>query len=172
MKSEGGFLQGWFANGIEGRHVLMGLIVFFGVMLAANSLLVYYALDTFSGGDRPDPYRSGLNYNETIEAGKRQAALGWQTEMAYDDSQGRLTLSVLDEAQVPVTNLALDAKVSRPATDREDRAVDFVEVSPGVYATDVALAPGTWIVSLASRAGAEGEASYRLKRRLFVADRP
>ncbi|MEZ5827664.1 MAG: hypothetical protein R3D01_04450 [Hyphomicrobiales bacterium] len=49
----------WFANGINGRHVLLGLIVFFGVMLLANSLLVYYALDTFSGGDRPDPYRSG-----------------------------------------------------------------------------------------------------------------
>jgi nitrogen fixation protein FixH len=164
--------DGRFANGIEGRHVLMGLIVFFGVMLAANSLLVYYAIDTFSGGDRPDPYRSGLDYNATIEAGKRQAALGWQTEIAYDDGLGRLTLSVLDKAEVPVTSLALEAKVSRPATDREDHAVDFDEVLPGVYATDIALAPGIWIVSLASRAEAGGESSYRLKRRLLVADRP
>ena len=68
--------DGWFANGLAGRHVLMGLIVFFGVMLFANSMLVYYALDTFSGGDRPDPYRAGLNYNETIAAAERQEALG------------------------------------------------------------------------------------------------
>ncbi len=172
MRTQGRSAQGWFANGIEGRHVLMGLIVFFGVMLAANSALVYYALDTFSGGDRPDPYRSGLNYNQTIEAAERQAALGWQTEIAYDDSQGRLTSSVQDKAEAPVTGLALGATVSRPATDREDHAVEFNEVSPGVYAADIALAPGIWVIALASRAEAGGEVNYRLKRRLFVADRP
>jgi hypothetical protein len=83
---------GWFVNGIDGRHVLLGLIAFFGVMLVANSLLVYYALDTFSGGDRPDPYRAGLRYNDTIAAAERQAALGWQSDVAYDDDRGRLSL--------------------------------------------------------------------------------
>jgi nitrogen fixation protein FixH len=163
---------GWFANGIEGRHVLMGLIVFFGVMLAANSALVYYAVDTFSGGDRPDPYRSGLRYNETIAADKRQAALGWQTDIAYDDAKGRLTLSFVNEAEQPVAGLALGATVSRPATDKDDLAVDFEEIALGVYATDVRLAPGLWVISLASRATEGGEPIYRLKRRLFVADRP
>ncbi len=172
MRTQGSFTQGWFANGIEGRHVLMGLIVFFGVMLAANSFLVYYALETFSGGDRPDPYRSGLNYNETIEAAKRQAALGWQSELAYDDGQGRLTFRVRDKAEAPVVGLALDATVSRPATDREDNAVVFNEVSPGVYRTDIALTPGLWVISVASRETGGGEPRYRLKRRLFVADRP
>ncbi len=141
-------------------------------MLAANSFLVYYALDTFSGGDRPDPYRSGLNYNDTIEAAKRQEALGWQGDIAYDDSLDRLTLSMLDKAEAPVTGLNLAATVSRAATDREDNAVDFSEVSPGVYTTDIELAPGLWIISLASREPEGGDPSYRLKRRLFVADRP
>ncbi|HUU25368.1 MAG TPA: FixH family protein [Methyloceanibacter sp.] len=171
MRPQGRLTQGWFANGIEGRHVLLGLIVFFGVMLAANSALVYYALETFSGGDRPDPYRSGLNYNDTIEAAKRQAALGWQGDIAYDDRQGQLTLSVVDKAESPVTGLKLAATVSRAATDREDQAVEFNEVSPGVYGTDIGLAPGLWVISLASRE--EGaDPRYRLKRRLFVADRP
>jgi len=164
--------EGWFAKGIEGRHVLMGLIVFFGVMLAANSFLVYYALDTFSGGDRSDPYRAGLRYNETIDAAKRQAALGWQTDMAYDDGQGRLTLNVQDKAEVPVTGLALGAMVSRPATNREDHTIDFNEVSPGVYAADIELAPGVWVISLASHREEGGEPSYRVKRRLVVADKP
>ena len=163
---------GWFANGIEGRHVLMGLMVFFGVMLAANSALVYYAIDTFSGGDRPDPYRSGLRYNETIEADKRQAALGWKTDIAYGDAKGRLTLSFLDEAEMPVAGLKLGAKVSRPATDKDDHAVEFEEISGGVYATDVRLTPGLWVISLASHTAGGGDPVYRLKRRLFVADRP
>ena len=112
MIRHGWFEQGWsaknwFVNGLEGRHVLMALIVFFGVMLAANSFLVYYALETFSGGDRPDPYRSGLHYNDTIEAAKRQAALGWQSDIAYDGAQGRLTLSIKDRVRAPVTGLML-----------------------------------------------------------------
>ena len=49
----------WFPKGIAGRHVLSALIAFFGVMFIANGFLVYYAVSTFSGGERPNPYRSG-----------------------------------------------------------------------------------------------------------------
>lgn len=171
MRTQSWLPQGWFANGIEGRHVLMGLIVFFGVMFVANGLLVYYALGTFSGGDRPDPYRSGLNYNETIAEAERQAALGWRTDFAYDASAERLTLRFADEAAVPVSGLILAATLTRPATDQQDRNLAFREVSQGVYVSDVALAPGGWVLSVVSSAHAGGEPLYRLKRRLFVEDR-
>ena len=64
----------WFAEGLEGRHVLMALIAFFGVMLIANGIFVYFAVLTFSGGDTPESYRKGLNYNETIAAGASDRA--------------------------------------------------------------------------------------------------
>lgn len=159
--------EGWFANGIEGRHVLLGLIAFFGVMLAANSLLVYYAVDTFSGGDRPDPYRSGINYNDTIAAAERQDALGWRTKITYDDRRERLTLRFVDQGETPVAGLDLVGTVSRPATNREDREVAFREVARGLYATDVTLGPGAWVISAAA-----DDPIYRLKRRLFVGARP
>jgi nitrogen fixation protein FixH len=163
--------EGWFANGIEGRHVLMGLIAFFGVMFVANGLLVYYALGTFSGGDRPDPYRSGLNYNETIAAAERQASLGWQAEVAYDARVERITLRFLDKAAEPVTGLALAATLARPATNRDDRTVRFKGISRGVYASDVTRDPGSWVLSVVSSAHEGGEPLHRLKRRLFVEDR-
>ena len=164
--------DGWFANGIEGRHVFMGLVVFFGVMLLANGVLVYYAVDTFSGGDKANPYSSGLRYNETISAAEQQAALGWQIEAAYDDESGRLMLRFVDKTEKPVVGLKHSATVSRPATDREDRVVDFVEVSQGVYVADVQLAPGLWVFSLASRKGEGGDPIYRLKQRLLIGDWP
>jgi nitrogen fixation protein FixH len=160
--------EGWFAKGLEGRHVLMGLIVFFGVMFVANGLLVYYALGTFSGGDRPDPYRSGLNYNETIAAADRQAALGWQTDVAYDAPAKRLTLRYSDHGGSPVSGLNLAATLSRPATDREDQTLTFHEFSEGVYVSDVALEPGGWVLSVLSSTDEGGEPLHRLKRRLFV----
>jgi len=65
-----------FAKGIEGRHVLMALIGFFGVMFLVNGIFVYFAVATFSGGDTSDPYRKGLHYNETLQAADRQAERG------------------------------------------------------------------------------------------------
>ncbi len=164
--------DGWFANGVQGRHVLFALIAFFGVMALANAALVYYAVSTFSGGDRPDPYRSGLNYNETIAADERQAALGWQTELAYDDAAQRLTLRFVDAANEPITGLKLDATLSRAVTDKEDRALELTESEAGVYSADVALPPGAWILSLASRGETESDPEFRLKRRLIVKELP
>jgi nitrogen fixation protein FixH len=161
-----------FANGIEGRHVLLSLLAFFGVMVAANAALVYYAVQTFSGGDRPDPYRSGLNYNETIAAEQRQAALGWHAELVHDDAGRRLTVQVVNAEKRPVSGLKFDAKLTRPATDKDDRAVDFREIEAGLYTADAALAPGAWVLSLSTRPAGEGDPVFRLKRRLFVGERP
>ena len=69
--------KGWLAKGIEGRHVLIGLVAFFGVMLVANGIFVYYALETFAGGDTSDPYRKGMHYNETLAEAARQDERGW-----------------------------------------------------------------------------------------------
>jgi nitrogen fixation protein FixH len=162
-----------FANGIEGRHVLLALVVFFGVMFVVNGIFVYFAVSTFSGGDTSDPYRKGLNYNETLEAAARQEERGWQTNVAYDDKTGRLELHFTDKNAIPVTGLGIRAKLSRPATDKEDRHVVLAETGPGVYAAAVDLAPGLWVISVASREGRKSHAAtYRLKRRLFVAEAP
>ena len=163
-------IDGWFASVIEGRHVLLGLIAFFGVMAAANAALVFYAVQTFSGGDRPDPYRSGLNYNETIAAGERQAALGWQAELVHDPAARRVTVRLIDAQMRPVSGLKFDATLTRPATDKDDRRVDLKEIKVGSYAADIALAPGAWVISLSTRG--EGDPVFRLKRRLFVGEPP
>jgi nitrogen fixation protein FixH len=165
-------IDSWFANGVRGRHVLLGLIAFFGVILFANMWLVFFALETFSGGDRPDPYRAGLHYNDTLAAAERQAKLGWRAEIAYDDRAGKLTLSFLDKTAAPVTGLDIGGTVGRPATNKEDRSLHFKEVGNGVYAADVRLAPGVWTVAATSNEAGLSDPVYRLKERLFVADRP
>ena len=161
------------AKGIEGRHVLWALSGFFGAMFVVNAIFVYAALTTFSGGDTSDPYRKGLNYNATLRAAERQAARGWQTDIAYDGKTGRLELSFLDKNAAPITGLTINGKLSRPATDKEDRHVVLAETSQGIYAATVNLTPGLWVLSVASRkAGSSHGTAYRLKRRLFVAETP
>jgi len=164
--------KGCFANGFSGRHMLLSLVIFFGVMLIANSMLVYYALDTFSGGDRPDPYRAGLDYNDRIAAAKKQDALGWTTDLAYDDAEGRLAVTFHDKTKAPVSGLKLEGVVGRGATNREDQKVAFKEISQGVYASGIKLAPGQWVIAVKSWKGEGGNPVYRLKQRLYVSDRP
>jgi nitrogen fixation protein FixH len=161
------------AQVIEGRHVLLGLIAFFGVMVLANAVFLYFAVSTFSGDDTSNAYRKGLRYNQTLEAAKRQAERGWRSELGYDESTGRLTLEVFDQAAAPVTGLHVGAKLERPATDREDRRVTLTEAGEGIYAATIDLAPGQWVVDIASRReGEDRDSAYRLKQRLVVAEMP
>ncbi|MGA9443605.1 MAG: FixH family protein [Methyloceanibacter sp.] len=161
---------GPFPRGVTGRHVLLGLAIFFGIMFVANGFLVYYAVSTFSGGDRPNPYRSGLNYNETIAEAQRQAAKGWAGRAEYDESAGRLTLRLTDTSAAPVSGLALTGTLGRPAVNHEDRVVTFREWAEGVYVSDVTLDPGNWVLSVESSEQEGGAPVYRLKKRLIVAD--
>lgn len=163
--------RSWFANGVQGRHVLAGLIGFFGVMLLANAIFVYFAVATFSGGDTSKPYQKGLNYNQAIEADAAQAERGWQSEIDYQ--AGTLTINFSDKEGAPVTGLHVAADLARPVTDREDRRVFLQEVSEGRYEAAVELPQGLWVISVASRhKGKPRESAYRLKRRLSVAGTP
>jgi nitrogen fixation protein FixH len=158
---------------IKGRHVLLGLIAFFGVMLLANAIFLYLAVTTYSGGDTSNAYQKGLHYNATLEAARLQSERGWRTELAYDDRTGRLTLKVLDRAAAPITGLHVAASLERPATDRNDRKVALKELGEGVYATTIDLAPGAWVVAIISRPGGTGgDSAYRLKQRLMVGEMP
>ncbi len=164
---------GWFTREISGRHVLLVLCAFFGVMFAVNGVFVYFALKTFSGGDTSDPYRKGLHYNDMLAADERQAERGWHTAVAYDENAKQLRVSLLDKAAEPLSGLRVAVSLSRPATSKDDRHLLLKEVSRGVYAASLDLAPGNWVIALASRKPDEGrDSAFRLKQRLYVSEQP
>jgi nitrogen fixation protein FixH len=163
----------WLAEGLKGRHVLFGLAAFFGVMLIANGIFVYFALTTFGGGETHDPYRKGLNYNETLAEAVRQDRQGWSAHVIYSAATGRLTLNLTDAEGRPVSGLHFTGTLARPVTDREDIPADFKEVASGTYAAALRLQPGQLVIQLRSQElSRDGAPSYRLKQRLFVAETP
>jgi nitrogen fixation protein FixH len=163
----------WFAKGIEGRHVLIGFIAFFGVIFLANGIFLYYALATFGGGDTSDPYRKGLHYNDTLAQAARQAERGWKEALIYGAETGRLVLSLADKEGLPISGLHLSANVGRAATDREDASVKLREAQAGTYAAELRLAPGQWVVQLQSEElSRAGDPAYRLKQRILIPESP
>lgn len=162
-----------FPERIEGRHVLVALLGFFGLMLAVNGIFLFYALNTFNGFEARDAYRRGLSYNERIANDLKQAQRGWQTQASYDTPSGRLITSIRDIQGRAVAGLSLSLEIRRPATDREDRALALKEVRPGRYEGEANLAPGQWIViGEARRGGGVDAQSFRFKQRLWVKEVP
>jgi len=158
----------WFPDGVRGRHVLLGLAAFFGVVFLVNGVFLYYALSTFGGGDTSDPYRKGLHYNDTIAEAAREAERGWDGRLTYYVS-GRLVLTLTDKHGQPVSGLHFTGVAGWAPTDREDRSTSFHEFGTGTYVAELKLAPGQWVIQLQSNelSGA-GDPTYRLKQRVLV----
>ena len=96
---------GWFTRELKGRHVLMVLCGFFGVMFIVNGFFVYFALSTFSGGDTSDPYRKGLHYNEMLAADERQAERGLADGGRPMTPRRTASRELTDKAAEPVSGL-------------------------------------------------------------------
>lgn len=153
---------------LTGTHVLVGLILFFGVMLAANGAFVYFATTTFSGLSTQDPYRKGLAYNQTLEAFRAQQATGWHASAAVSGQAVRLT--VTDSGGAPVQGLEVSGRLGRPATDAQDHTLTFRAEGQGRYVAAVGpLAPGRWDLAAEARPyGSDHPTPFKVTARLWV----
>lgn len=157
--------SGWTLNG---WHVLAALLAFFGVMIGANLIFVYFALTTFSGVETSDAYREGIKYNDRLEEARQLEKLGWQGKISWQS--GHLELVLMSEDGKPIRGVRVDGEVGRPSTDRFDQAVTFTEQGSGRYNSDqIELAPGNWIVAVEAHDPLGADTTrFRLKERLWL----
>lgn len=155
---------------LTGKHVLLMMLAFFGVVFTVNGIFLTKAIGTYTGVVSVEPYVKGLKYNDRIAAGERQAALGWSERLEIS-RDGRITLALTDAEGRPVASLVVKGGIGRPSTSRLDRAVTLTEIAPGTYSAETTgkLDDGTWLVFLEARPDkGEGEAVYRLRRRVWL----
>ncbi|WP_333793225.1 FixH family protein [Hyphomicrobium sp.] len=158
---------------LSGRHVLVAMLAFFGVIATADAVLIYKALSTFGGLDNANAYSQGLAYNERIARAEKQSALGWTetVELQNDPARLRVFLKRTDGAAPALARV--DAVLGRPATNREDTAVRLAEIAPGHFEAAVGhdLAPGSWIATVRAfdTETPAAEPVYQVRRRLWIA---
>jgi nitrogen fixation protein FixH len=154
---------------LKGRHVLMMLIAFFGVVFSVNGVFLAQALQTYTGVVSVEPYVKGLKYNDRIAAGERQAKLGWHETLSLG-VDGAISLAIADDGGRPVRGLKFVGSIGRPSTNSRDRAVALVETDPGRYvARTTALDEGTWVVAFEATSSDHGaDPVYRLRRRIWL----
>lgn len=157
---------------INGRHVLFGLLAFFAIVLVADTYLIYKAVSTFGGLETEDAYRKGLSYNSRIVAADAQAKRGWRDQLNYLTQTKRLRIVLLDREGVGVSGLSITASLGRPATNRFDRNLTFIQTRPGIYEAAVpTLESGWWTVEAQAKRNAHDRREaivHELKRRIWI----
>ena len=157
---------------LSGRHVLFGLIGFFAIVLVADAYLIYKAVSTFGGLETEDAYRKGLAYNDRIVAASAQAKRGWRDRLNYVPRTERLRIALLDREGTGVSGLDITASLGRPATNRFDRQLSFVQTGPGIYEASVpGIESGWWMIGVKakrSQPDRQNAIVYEAKRRLWI----
>lgn len=146
-----------------GRHLLLIMLAFFGVIIAVNVTMATLANTSWTGFVVKNSYIASQQFNRKAEEGRKQAALGWEAQFALDEGVVRFALADARGQAVPL--LEGTTAFRRPTSDREDVTVALV-AADGALEGAVALADGAWIVEVLADAGLD--APYRETRRLHV----
>lgn len=146
-----------------GKHMLIVMVSFFGVIIAVNFSMAVLASKTWTGLVVQNSYVASQEFNGHLEAARLQKELGWQGGLAYES--GSIVFSLSDKNGKSVNLDAVYVEIGRPAFEQQDQTINLAKIGPGKYRGEVALGSGPWAFSLR---GKQGEQYYRLDTRVDV----
>lgn len=156
-------------RGRSGGWIPWLFIGFFGLVLSANTVMIWLALSTWTGLETEDAYQKGLAYNRGLEAARVQAALGWRADLEVGQRGGgraTLALDLKDRTGNFIRAAEVRARFIRPTHQGHDVQTELIHQPDGIWRGEVTLGlAGVWDVEIGvvSRRG-----SYRLERRVFI----
>lgn len=128
-----------------GRTVLISFILFFGLIIAVNSVFIYYALDSHPGIITENPYEKGLKFDETLNKAKNQPKI----ENSVNYENGVLAWILKDTDGSPIDKANVTVKMLRPVEDGHDKVFTLEHVGNGRYEAKLDLQyKGSWQAQL------------------------
>lgn len=125
---------------ITGRHVLIGTVAAFGVIIAANVTLAVNAVRTFPGLEVKNSYEASQVFDRETAA---QKALGWTMDAGLAGGTLRIAFTGPDGRAVrPAT---VTAKVGRATEAADDHTPDLVWAD-GAFTGAVNVDGGNWVL--------------------------
>ncbi|HWJ70301.1 MAG TPA: FixH family protein [Sphingobium sp.] len=135
-----------------GRHMAAILVSFFGVVIAVNLTMAYFASATFGGLVVDNSYVASQKFNGWLAKAREEAALGWSIKAGRGADQ-RLAVS-LTSGGAPLDEAVITAHARHPLGRMPERDLTFRGLGDGHYESLEPLQEGRWIVHL--RATAQG----------------
>jgi nitrogen fixation protein FixH len=127
---------------ITGKHVLIGTVAAFGVIIAVNVTMAVKAIGTFPGLETKNSYVASQSFDARRAA---QEALGWQADASVGDGVLRVTLT--DGDGFPVHPRSMTAMLGRATVARDDRTEALVWTG-SAWEAPADLAEGAWVLKL------------------------
>lgn len=134
---------------ITGWHVLIGMVAFFGFIIAVDTLFIVKAYRSFSGQVASNPYEAGLAFNRTLAQRQREAELGWNAVIERPQP-GIVALRMTDKTGQPLSTLSLTGTLDRPATEAGRQVLSFRPTGDGWYQATARL-DGAWDLRATAR---------------------
>lgn len=153
-------MQGTFT----GRHMLLIMLAFFGVIIAVNITMAVFAGSSWTGFVVRNSYVASQEFNDKVAAARMQDALGWKADFSIADGHAVLTLTDRDGA--PLAMERAEIVLRNPASDADDRTIGLVADGDAMSAR-IDLRDGLWVVEI--DAFVAGHEPWRDTRRILVA---
>ena len=147
-----------------GRHMFLTMLAFFGVIIAVNVTMAWFANASWTGLVVENSYVASQQFNAKMAATRTQDALGWQGHFSVDAGTIGYTISDANGAQIALNSVSVTFR--RPVDDREDRTIALARQGDG-YRAAADVTDGVWLVEIDADAGLP--ALYRETIRIHVA---
>ncbi|MEI9426124.1 FixH family protein [Mesorhizobium sp. Cs1299R1N3] len=139
-----------------GKHMLLTVLGFFGVVIGVNATMATLASTSWTGFVVENTYVASQQFNEKARVGRAQAALGWHGRLTIASGEVRYSLADAKGRLVPLHGVRILFR--HPAYDAQDKAVTLV---PSGSNPDIAWEfggrhtpkDGVWIVEIDADAG-------------------
>jgi len=125
-----------------GRHMLMIMVAFFGVIITVNLTMAILASTSWTGLVVPNTYVASQKFNGVLEQSRKQAALGWGGELSGSGQKVTFELHKADGSEVAIDKVSVIFR--RPATETLDHLVQLDLVPGGDFVGSVNLGEGIW----------------------------
>lgn len=144
-------MSGTSQKEFTGRHMLLIMIVFFGVIIAVNITMAVVARQSWTGLVAKNTYVASQQFNQKMADTKAQAALHWSGSLTVRDGAIGYRIADASSQNVPLKSVSL--KFMRPVGDHNDWSETLTLSSDGGYRTIHPVADGVWLVAIEADAG-------------------
>jgi nitrogen fixation protein FixH len=121
---------------------------FFLITVAVNGVMVFYALNSWTGLETQHYWERGTAYNTAIAGARDQRKRGWQVGIdfqATDLKSAHLAVDLKDHSGNVLADARVTAEIVRPTSEGHDFTVELSHQGQGRYTADFALPlPGQW----------------------------
>ncbi len=128
-----------------GRHMLIVMVMFFGVIFIANGFMVYFASQSWTGLVVKNGYVASQAFNRKVDRQNKLLADGWRGALEIKNGHYNFVLS---KGAEHIRDCAVMGVFRRPVHNKNDQTLRFKADTAGVYRTQLDLAPGVWTLTL------------------------